>query len=57
VYKHILAADKGDLNFYDMSGAWDDMPKGDYFYDWHHVNKAGNDFLARKIAKEISLFR
>lgn len=54
-YRHIREADKTGLNFIDLSDAWDDLPPGEYFYDWHHVNKAGNRHLARKIAEKMNL--
>jgi len=55
-YRFIREADKTGLKFIDLSGAWDDLPAGEYFYDWHHVNKAGNRHLARKIAEKMVLF-
>jgi hypothetical protein len=54
-YRHIREADKTGLHFIDLSDAWDDLPPGEYFYDWHHVNKAGNRHLARKIAEKMNL--
>lgn len=52
-YRHIREADKNGLNFIDLSDGWDDLPKGEYFYDWHHVNSEGNKHLARKIAEKV----
>lgn len=56
-YRHIREADKTGLNFIDLSSAWDDLPEGEFFYDWHHVNKDGNRHLARKIAENMNLVR
>jgi hypothetical protein len=53
IYKYIKEADKGDLNFIDLSDAWDDLPPGDYFFDWNHVNKKANEHLSKKIAVAI----
>lgn len=54
-YRFIREADKTGLRFIDLSDAWDDLPAGEYFYDWHHVNKAGNRHLAGKIAEKMVL--
>jgi hypothetical protein len=55
-YKYIKEAKKGELNFIDLTDGWDDLPPGDYLYDWHHVNEKGNEHLARKIAEKITVF-
>jgi hypothetical protein len=54
-YTEIQNAPKGDLEFYDLSHAFDDLPQGQYFYDWHHCNAKGNEHLAAKILEKIMI--
>lgn len=54
-YENIRNASKGDLEFYDLSNAFDDLPEGKYFYDWHHCNAKGNEHLAGKILEKIMI--
>jgi hypothetical protein len=52
-YDEIRKASKTDLEFYDLSDAFDDLPEGKYFYDWHHCNAKANEHLATKIIEKI----